>query len=552
MPRSVAKFRHSVKRAGRAMSFQRPLHHRPHAPDRPPPPIVPPSKNHNARPNRSFPNLSRFVERRSSYDALQDDFPTKRPHSFKALTLRRSSTPTESQPLSTSTISTSSSSNSSPTNSTTSTSKPSSTNRRLLSRISSSQRIRRLSFGHRSRKPPIDPLRASSFNETYSSPRAWASSGPSFLSQCSDTEDSLSWSRFLTRSDVRDSRLRRRRYASYSCSDFEIAEDTLVEIGTRLPDRTNPIAEEDVFGRRRGDVKAQHDVSSETSLSSLLATDVIQRRSSPPHLAPPEGVNTVVEPYNARPALSERSAETVVGDLEKEETIRGIAKAIESSKGRLSRSANMNKAFQAVIESGDGFVSKRQLVENILTTKDPKDPSMVILFEPDSAEHTNQGMDGRKGSNSEDTCSANTATSGTINPNACPGFSTSMTAKQCAATLETILREMACRVTRYTDEEHGARRIIRLKAVHIPIGTKRLDRKVKVMVIIREEDRIRTSVAFKRVNGIYSSRDSHVPLCGEIRRRFQREWPAMVEALYVRFPEKSISSLSAMRGQLGV
>lgn len=476
--------------------------------------------------------------------------------------------------------------------------------KRILRGLTSSQRIRRLSLGHRTRSRVSNP-RSTSFGDT---PRIWSSAGPSFLSTRANTDEAV-WSRLNPIRSVaeRDLRLRRNRLSSYSCSDFEVAEDDIVEIGSRLPDRTGRIAEEDVFGRRRGDFEKSSESMSTLSCKPALAYQDGEDYSNPPPRIEADRSATIEEippppTSRSKPPLAdsaihtdlyltsnnvelssptERSSQSsppsnALVPVEEEETIRSIAKAIDSSKGRLRKSANMSRAFRAVIRSGDGFVRKSDLIQATLNSTESKDPSMIILLDPEACDSSTQtesnkdgddmgdgdgrdgGVDGMEGgegicSTSEESCSGDTLTSmgagssaavaAAATAGATVGFSTSMTAKQCAATLETILREMTCKVNRLGEETEGCRFTIRLRVSRsIREGRKKLERKTRVLVTIREEDRIRTSVSFRRLNGLYSSRESHIPLCKEIRERFQREWPAVVEALYIRLPTVNVSA----------
>lgn len=304
----------------------------------------------------------------------------------------------------------------------------------------------------------------------------------------------------------------------------------------RLPDRTESLAAEDIFGRRRGDIILKGESMMEAGGKPLFACDTPPQRDPTPspceedmkgylkHLNGPSEMNRV----NGRDEL-------VSIQDEEEETMKNIEKAIDSSKGRLRNSANMSKAFKAVIKSGEGLVRKSELIQATLNSDESKDPSMIILLDPESCDPSNPHLEGVS-TTSEESCSVEAMQNVGIVANRSMGFSTSMTAKQCAATLETILREMACKVSRYEEEEYGARHLIRLKASRQANSGRVVERKIRIMVTIREEDRIRTSVAFRRIAGIYSSRDSHIPLCADIRDRFQREWPAVVEALYIRLP----------------
>lgn len=336
--------------------------------------------------------------------------------------------------------------------------------------------------------------RTTSFGEGGSMGRVWGSSGSAFLSPRSATDDVL-WNRLRP---SRTDRMRRRRFNAYeSSSDFEIAEhhdlvDIDVSLLQRLPDRAGKGGDEDIFGRRRRDFR-------ETWDSGVLAYEVNKEE--------PQSSPQVIE--------------------ENEETVRSIVKAIDLSKGRLRRSANMSRAFKSVIRSGEGWVRKSELIQATLDSSESKDPSVIILLDPSS-------VDATKGSTTSEDSIADDKP-GEVSCKAI-GFSTSMTAKQCAATLETLLREMMCRVHTIEDSIVSGHRLVRLKVVKIPPNSRRLERKVRVMVIIKEEDQIRTTVSFKRIGGLYSSRDSHLPLCADIRDKFQREWPAVVEALYIRLP----------------
>lgn len=315
----------------------------------------------------------------------------------------------------------------------------------------------------------------------------------------------------------------------------------------RLPDRADGIAEEDIFGRRRGDFVLQNGESlAQVSGRPVLACDAPASKRHVSELRAGTRPKTAVPPASRTPpsrhALGRRDPKTNANDEDR--TIENISRAIDSSRGRLRRSANMSKAFRAVIKSGEGFVRKSELVQATLNSEESKDPSVIILLHPESCDPRNTPAEGMSRT-SDESGSADAANTANAIEQASVGFSTSMTAKQCAATLETILRDMSCNVSRYAEDRYGARGIIRLKATKLPDGAGLLDRKIRIMVTIREEDDIRTSVAFRRISGLYSSKDSHLPLCCEIRDRFQREWPAIVEALYIRLPNvrKSDSSM---------
>lgn len=380
--------------------------------------------------------------------------------------------------------------------------------------------------------------------------RVWSSSGSSFLSPRSATDDAL-WSRLRP---SRVDRMRRKRFSTYNCtSDFELCEtDDLVDIDMgmlcRLPDRGHVGGGEDVFGRRRGDFSGSLDSFLDAQKGGLLAGD--QRHPSSLHALPRGGSGALSRwrrgggrggggggggggGHGRAAALEERKENPAEED---EETLRHITKAIDSSKGRLRKSANMSRAFKAVIKSGEGWVRKSEIIQATMDSDDSKDPSMIILLDPGSCE-SGAPPGERVSTTSEESGSVEVLSNqGEVMASAPVGFSTSMTAKQCAATLETLLREMSCKVSRLPDTDRGSKDVVRLRVMRVPPGGRRMERKIKIMVTVREEDHIRTSVSFKRLGGLYSSRDSHIPLCTDIRDRFQREWPAVVEALYIRLP----------------
>lgn len=290
--------------------------------------------------------------------------------------------------------------------------------------------------------------------------------------------------------------------------------EDVVEIGPRLPDRERGLGGcevenggRDVFGRRRGDVAWEESLE-------RPAANVVEEKP-------------VANLEQSNPAVIGGGAARYLDD-EDEETLRHIDRAITDSKGRLRRSANMSKAFRAVIRSGEGLVRRSELIQASVDCDDQKDPSMIILL--DEPQHPVTDLES---SNSD----ASQITGDSTSPPATPGFSTSMTARQCAATLETILREMSCRVDRTAVETESSKQV-KLRVVHEQPEARRGDRKIKVMVTVREEDHIRTSVSFKRIHTIYGTgtADAHVPLCEDIRARFQREWPRVVDALYIRLP----------------
>lgn len=464
------------------------------------------------------------------------------------------------------------------------------TQKRLMRSIGSSHNIRRLSLGHRGHGHSRN-VRSTSFGDV---PRGMWASGSLFAQRLSSDQGPSRSTRFGRVRNATDLRSLRWKRASYSYSDFPRVEEDLVEIGDRLPDRLERTAGEDVFGRRRGDlviqgeslarssgqpvlacqdevgmdskrtlqVQMQQQDKEKDKLRQLSAQQANKRPISEKIDRPkPLQVRSVSafgsDTMSKRPPLGGKTRFSTRGGtmreirrlsdmegVEEEETMKNIAKAMESSKGRLRKSANMSNAFRAVIRAGDGFVRKSDLIQATLNSGESKDASMIILLEPDCFDGS--GTSGTEGISciSDESGSADIVRGGRKLPSLGTGigFSTSMTAKQCAATLETILREMTCKVVRSSEGMEDGRYVIRLRLCRgfNDIG-RMLDRKVRVLVIIREEDRIRTSVSFRRVGGLYASREAHVPLCTEIRDRFQREWPAVVEALYIRLPSMTVS-----------
>lgn len=418
-------------------------------------------------------------------------------------------------------------------------------------------------------------MRSTSFGEI---PRTtWTSS--SFSAQRHSTDGGIWSADNPNHSDSDSFRSFGKKRHTHSYSDFEYAEeDDIVEIGSRLPDRTYRMGEEDVFGRRRGDFVYSGESMADSEGRPVLACydDSEEVSSTAQNFPSQSNCNGVISNPSNRADVNGNDSERSHSNLyystdddrdskngetsEEEETLRSIAKAIDSSKGRLGKSANMSKAFRAVIRSGDGFVRKSDVIQATLNSNDSKDASMIILLEPDSYDSfspTPQTEGDQSGTMQKELGSRDPSTypNGSIRASSL-GFSTSMTAKQCAATLETMLREMACKVTRCNGDMESGRCTLRLRVTRAIVGSNahyeeggrgkrrsKIDRKMRVIVTIREEDHIRTSVSFAKLGGLYSSRESHEPLCSEIRDRFQREWPAVVEALYIRLPStRSITS----------
>lgn len=452
---------------------------------------------------------------------------------------------------------------------------------------SGSHNIRRLSLGHRGH---CRNVRSTSFGDV---PRNMWASGSLFMQRLSTDQTPSRSTRFTrSRGATTDLRTVLWKKASCSCADFApMVEQQLVEIGKRLPDRTERIAGEDVFGRRRGDFIVKGESMTQARRQAVLACQdqivaVESKRSRHVQIQQQQREKEKLKQLSAQKAAQTSASQHVddsttndinvsvpdntqngsqihgtdtplkksvrtLSDLEgteEELTMKNIAKAMESSKGRLRKSANMSNAFRAVIRSGDGFVRKSDVVQARLNSGECKDASMIILLEPDCFDGVSRpgGVEGVSSASEEsgsgETVGVDSKVSGMM---ANVGFSTSMTAKQCAATLETISREMSCKVSRHFAGDEDGQYVIRLRVSRCSVdGCRTLERKIRVQIIIREVDRIRTTVSFRRQNGIYVSRESHVPLCTEIRDRFQREWPAVVEALYIRIPAVPVTAKS--------
>ncbi len=59
---------------------------------------------------------------------------------------------------------------------------------------------------------------------------------------------------------------------------------------------------------------------------------------------------------------------------------------------------------------------------------------------------------------------------------------------------------------------------------------------MKAVITICEEDKVRTDVYLKKVAGLLPDTAAFLSLSEDIRSRFQREWPRLVDALYMRSP----------------
>lgn len=282
------------------------------------------------------------------------------------------------------------------------------------------------------------------------------------------------------------------------------AETVQLGAGPRFPDRGG--MRPDVFGRRRGDESPApalaaelDDCSASMSRLGLLATD-----------------QTVPDEDAHDDAAGE--GEAGEGDHSPLEASRALERALGESWGRLHGSRNMTAAFARVARSPDGAVRRAAVA----------DPD----FEPNPKELLRmQEKAGRRRS----------APAIASEP---PAFSTTMTARQAAATLETICREMACKVKRlFEDEVNGSVITLRVTRPGPRFGRQEL-RRVRAIVCISEASAVRTDVRFRRVAAVEIIRApplrSEAPgfarLTGDIRTRFQREWPRLVDALYVRTP----------------
>lgn len=105
---------------------------------------------------------------------------------------------------------------------------------------------------------------------------------------------------------------------------------------------------------------------------------------------------------------------------------------------------------------------------------------------------------------------------------------------------------MACRVKRVPLCEDELALAPTIGASHVKLKVSRpgprfgppSQRKIKCHIVICEHDKLRTDVYLKRVHGMGIIPDSaaFATLADDIRWRFQREWPRLVDALYVRVP----------------
>lgn len=263
----------------------------------------------------------------------------------------------------------------------------------------------------------------------------------------------------------------------------------------RLPDRGS--LRPDVFGRRRGD-------GTSTGADEFMSMSRLpSRRTAAQSL-----------PAGAFPVPDDDDD----GGGPDEESANAIERALADSFGRLRGSKNMTAAFAKVARSRDGTVRRSDvaaLAHAALQPPPGADPKELLVVE--------------KGSSRKKT---------RVEP---PTFSTTMTARQAAATLETICRDMRCKVKRVdeaaapTPGSPGA--IVRLRVARsgARFGPPAL-RRVRAVIVIAEHDKLRTDVYLRRATGLLPDHAAFATLSDDIRARFQREWPRIVDALYVRVP----------------
>lgn len=259
----------------------------------------------------------------------------------------------------------------------------------------------------------------------------------------------------------------------------------------RLPDRGSLRA--DVFGRRRGDgtsTGADEFMSMSRLPSRRIAAQSLPSGSFPaPDVLPP-----------------------VADD---EECAGAIERALGESFGRLRGSKNMTAAFAKVARSRDGTVRRSDVaaMAHAALTPPVHDPKELLVVEKGSRRKVR------------------------VEP---PTFSTTMTARQAAATLETICRDMRCKVKRVDETPAvggttGAGVRLRVSRAGSRFGPPAL-RRVRAIIVITEHDKLRTDVHLRRAAGLIPDHAAFASLSDDIRARFQREWPRIVDALYVRVP----------------
>lgn len=262
--------------------------------------------------------------------------------------------------------------------------------------------------------------------------------------------------------------------------------ETVQIVGPRYPDRGSLKA--DVFGRRRGD-DTKSVADEPVSVGRLEALASADGNASDAALMKAYGLDG--EQMDEFQALS-------------------IERALGETLGKLRGSRNMTRAFQKVVSSEDGSIRRSEVANASIASTEAKE---LLMHEKTSAKRRPRSD--------------------------LPFFSTTMTTVQCAATLETICREMACRVKRLSPERSGGRdcSVIKLRVVRPgPRFTTSSNRRIRALITIREEDSVRTVVFVRKLPGVIPDYASFLSLSEDIRNRFQREWPRVVDALYVRLP----------------
>lgn len=172
---------------------------------------------------------------------------------------------------------------------------------------------------------------------------------------------------------------------------------------------------------------------------------------------------------------------------------------MDSSEGRLDKIVKMSKTFRSVIRSGEGFVRRNYDIQATLNGNS-RDASMLILLEPDSYDSfstTPQTEGVQSTSLSEKSGSVDFISwANGVGPTSSFVFSTSKTPKQIEATLESMLGEMDCKISRRSDEMESGRWTIQLLVTRAIDGSVRygeggkgkgrgkLDRKMPVLVIV--------------------------------------------------------------------
>ena len=98
-----------------------------------------------------------------------------------------------------------------------------------------------------------------------------------------------------------------------------------------------------------------------------------------------------------------------------------------------------------------------------------------------------------------------------------PSFSTTMTARQAAATLETICQGMGCTVKRIDERSTHGVSVVKLRVTRAGarIGCRTL-RSVRAHIVLAEHGTMRTDVYLRKRRGLFSDRSAFVTLSHDI------------------------------------